>query len=105
MRAAHLDELMIGPDYVFTGQGSIDSQTAHGKTPFGVAQAALRHGIPVIAFAGRIGPGAEALYAAGFTALVPIVQEVSDLPSAIADGPANLERAVATTCRLLALRH
>jgi len=103
MRAAHLEEKLTGADYVFTGEGSLDSQTLRGKTPFGVAQAAGRHGIPVIAFAGQIGDSAEVLYDHGFAALVPIVQAVSDLPSAIAGGPANLERAVATTCRLLGL--
>jgi len=103
MRAAHLDDLMVGADLVFTGEGSIDSQTANGKTPFGVAQTAQRHGIPVVAFAGRIGEGAQVLYTHGFAALVPIVQGVGDLATAIADGPVNLERAVTTTCRLLAL--
>jgi glycerate kinase len=104
MRAVHLDEKIAGADYVFTGEGSVDSQTARGKTPFGVAQAARQHGVPVIAFTGRIGAGAEVLYARGFAALVPIVQEVSDLPGALAMGAENLERAVATTCRLLAVR-
>jgi glycerate kinase len=103
MDAAHLADSIVGADYVFTAEGSIDSQTADGKTPLGVAEAAARHGVPVIAFAGRIGEGAEMLYSLGFTALVPIVQGVSDLAHALADGPRNLEHAVATTCRLLAL--
>ena len=104
MDAVHLADLIAGADFVLTGEGSIDLQTLNGKTPLGVAEAAAVHGVPVIAFAGRIGSGAEVLYDHGFTALVPIVQSVSDLPGALADGAANLERAVATTCRLLALR-
>ncbi|WP_024287242.1 glycerate kinase [Cellulomonas sp. KRMCY2] len=102
MAAARLDEKLAGADYVFTGEGSVDSQTLRGKTPFGVAQAAGRHGVPVIAFAGRVSD-AGVLHGHGFAALVPIVQAVSDLPTALAEGPVNLERAVATTCRLLAL--
>ncbi|TFD26153.1 glycerate kinase [Cryobacterium cryoconiti] len=103
MEAALLEQRLSGADFVFTGEGSIDGQTLHGKTPLGVAEAAARHGVPVIAFAGRVGPGADVLYDQGFTALVPILQEVSDLPRALTDGPANLERAAATVCRLLAL--
>ena len=103
MNAAHLDEKIAGADFVFTGEGSMDSQTLRGKTAFGVAQAARRQGVPVIAFAGRIGDGADVLYAHGFAALVPIVQAVSDLPSALSAGPENLQRAVETTCRLLGL--
>jgi len=104
MEAAHLADKITGADYVFTGEGAMDSQTVRGKTPFGVAQAALAHGVPVIAFSGRVDAGADVLYSHGFAALVPIVQSISDLPSALAAGPENLERAVATTCRLLALR-
>ena len=103
MEAALLEQRLSGADFVFTGEGSIDGQTLQGKTPLGVAEAAARGGVPVIAFAGRVGPGAEVLYDQGFTALVPIVHELSDLPHALADGPANLERAAATVCRILAL--
>jgi glycerate kinase len=103
MDAARLADRMAGADFVFTGEGSIDAQTLSGKTPLGVAEAAARHAVPVIAFAGRIGDGAEALYGRGFAAIVPIVQGVSDLPRALTEGPRNLERAVATVCRLLAL--
>ena len=105
MAAAHLEDKLPGADYVFTGEGSVDSQTLSGKTPFGVAQAAVRHGVPVVAFTGRIGQDADVLYDHGFAALVPIVQGVSDLPTALTNGPANLEHAVATTCRLLDLRN
>jgi glycerate kinase len=104
MSAAHLADKIAGADYVLTGEGSIDSQTAGGKTPLGVVEAAALHEVPVIAFAGRVGVGAEIAYSLGFAALVPIIQGVSDLPRALADGPLNLERAVATTCRLLALQ-
>ncbi|MDY7529787.1 MULTISPECIES: glycerate kinase [unclassified Cryobacterium] len=101
MEAAHLSESMAGADIVFTGEGSIDAQTLGGKTPLGVAETAARHGVPVIAFAGRVGEGAEALYGHGFAALVPIVLGVCTLAEALAAGAANLEKAVATTCRLL----
>jgi glycerate kinase len=103
MSATHLAEKIVGADYVFTGEGSVDAQTASGKTLLGVAEVAARQGVPVIAFAGRVGEGAEALYTLGVRAIVPIVQGVSDLPRALAEGPTNLERAVATACRLLAL--
>jgi glycerate kinase len=76
----------------------------NGKTPFGVARAAQRHGIAVVALAGPTGDGGEeVLYAHGFTALVPIGQGVGDLATALADGPGNLKRAVTTNCRLLTL--
>ena len=39
---------------VFTGEGSIDEQTLHGKGPFGVASKAKSKGIPVIAIAVKV---------------------------------------------------
>lgn len=102
--AIHLSEAMTGADIVFTGEGNIDAQTLRGKTPLGVAEEAARHGIPVIAFTGRVGEGAEVLYQQGFAALVPIVQGVGTLAEELAAGAANLEQAVATTCRLLRLQ-
>jgi glycerate kinase len=42
-----------GTGLVVTGEGSLDAQTLHGKTPAGVAAAARSAGIPVVAVAGR----------------------------------------------------
>lgn len=102
MRAAHLAERMTDADLVLTGEGSVDAQTVSGKTPFGVARAAARHGVPAIVFAGRIGPGVEILYEHGVTAIVPIVRGVSDLRTALAEGAVNLELAVQAVCRVVA---
>ena len=102
--AAHLDEAIDGADLVLTGEGSLDRQTLSGKTPAGVAEVAGRHGVPVVAFAGRLGDGADDLVGNGFAAVVPITRGPGDLAAALRDGPANLERAVATAMRLAGLR-
>jgi glycerate kinase len=103
MAAAHLEDHLADADLVLTAEGSLDAQTLLGKTPYGVAQAAARHGVPVIAFGGRVAPSARVLSDHGFAAVVPILTEVTDLPAALRDGPANLEQAVATALRLVAL--
>jgi glycerate kinase len=105
MSATHFADKIADADYIFTGEGSVDSQTVSGKTLLGVAEVAAKLGVPVIAFAGRIGDGAETLYTLGLSAIVPIVQGASDLAQALAEGPTNLERAAATSCRLIALRN
>lgn len=85
---------------MLTGEGSIDAQTLAGKTPAGVAEVADASGVPVIAFAGRLGEDADVLVGNGFAAVVPITTGPCDLASALADGAANLQRAVATAMRL-----
>lgn len=103
MDAAHLDDALVGADLVLTGEGAVDAQTLRGKTPFGVARAAHRAGVPVVVLTGRIGAGAEELLDHGVVAIVPIGRGAGDLATALAAGPADLEAATATTCRLLML--
>lgn len=101
--AAGLAEHVRDADLVLTGEGSIDSQTLSGKTPAGVAEVAAANDVPVIAFAGRVAPDAEQLVGNGFAAVVPITMGPTDLPSALAAGPANLRQAVTTALRLYRL--
>ena len=63
-----LDEAVRGADLVITGEGRFDAQTLRGKTPFGVARIAQRHGVPVIVIAGTLGDGYEQMYAHGVDA-------------------------------------
>ena len=83
--AVNLKERVKGAAIVFTGEGQLDFQTAFGKTPVGVAKVAKAHGIPVIAIAGGIAEGAEAVYDAGIDAMLGIVQEPMSLENAVRD--------------------
>lgn len=56
-------------DLVITGEGRIDGQSIHGKTPVGVARVARQYGRPVIAIAGALGDGYEAVLGAGIDAV------------------------------------
>jgi glycerate 2-kinase len=66
--AAALD----GADLVITGEGSLDAQSLAGKAPVGVARAAGRLGIPVVAVAGRSTLTEAELATAGITAVYPL---------------------------------
>lgn len=100
-QAARLEAALQGADLCFTGEGSVDAQTAHGKTPLGVAQVAGRQGVPVVLLAGRIGPGADELLSLGVAAILPINQALTSVEEALADGPHSLEVATASAVRLL----
>ena len=87
-----LKEKLIGAEFVFTGEGQIDYQTASGKTPMGVAQAAKREGIPVFALAGSIGQGIDALYEHGITSVHSIINGPMQLDMAMKLGAELLEQ-------------
>ncbi|GAB3700415.1 glycerate kinase [Mariniluteicoccus flavus] len=89
---AGLDAAVAGADVVITGEGRMDGQTRFGKTPFGVAQVGVRHGVPVIAIAGGLGEGVEELYASGFDAVFSVIPGVATLDEVLADAAANLTR-------------
>ena len=88
-------------DLVITGEGGIDFQTQFGKTPFGVAQVAKKHGKPVIAVAGTIGEGADVLYGKGFDAVISIIDKPLSLETAIQETPSLLEATGERIGRLL----
>ncbi|WTX00408.1 glycerate kinase [Streptomycetaceae bacterium NBC_01309] len=48
------DTVLSGAALVVTGEGRLDPQTLHGKAPAGVAAAATRAGVPVVAVCGRL---------------------------------------------------
>jgi glycerate 2-kinase len=69
------DAALDGTTLVITGEGSLDAQTLAGKAPVGVARAAARRGIPVVAVAGRCTLADDELARAGIGA----VYTLSDL--------------------------
>jgi glycerate kinase len=72
-----LESAIQGADLVLTGEGSLDEQTLRGKAPAGVAAAARRAGVPVVAVAGRCLLDAEALAGAGIASAYALADEAS----------------------------
>ena len=66
------DDLARGADWIFTGEGMIDSQSLRGKVVIGVARKAKRLGVPVIAVVGDIADDIDAAYDEGVTGIFSI---------------------------------
>lgn len=81
-----------GADLVVTGEGSLDEQTLHGKAPAGVAAAAGRAGVPVVAVAGRLALDPDRLRAAGIEAAYALTDIEPDLARSMAEAGPLLER-------------
>lgn len=83
---------LAAADLVVTGEGALDEQTLHGKAPAGVAAAAGRAGVPVVAVCGvnRLEP--DRMRAAGIGAAYALTDVEPDLQRCLTDGAPLLER-------------
>ncbi len=104
MRATKFTKKIAGADFVFTGEGRIDSQTAFGKTPFGVAQVAKQTNIPVIAIAGSLGNGYKELYNKGFDGIFSIIDKPMTLTDALVNAEELVENMAESIIRLILLK-
>jgi glycerate kinase len=66
------DELVKDADYVFSGEGRLDTQSIRGKVVIGIANRTKKTGIPLIAFVGDIGDGIEEAYEKGVSGIFSI---------------------------------
>ena len=78
-----LEELIESADFVVTGEGRLDGQTALGKAPIGVASLAKKHHKKVLAFAGAVTPDAKECNQHGIDAFFPILRGIVTLKEAM----------------------
>jgi len=81
--ATDLEQHVQGADFLITGEGRLDSQTAMGKAPIGVAKVGERHDVKVIALAGSVSDDARACNEAGVDAYFSIQNGPIDLEVAM----------------------
>jgi len=103
MEAVGLDAAVRDADLVVTGEGRIDGQTVHGKTPMGVAKVARRHGKPVVAIGGSLAVDADAVHAHGIEVVVAAVARPCSVAEALAAAADNVRRAARNLAAALAL--
>jgi glycerate kinase len=88
-------------DFVITGEGRTDYQTAFGKAPVGVAKIAKAFDKPVICLSGGLGDGADDVLKQGIDAVMCIVPAPMPLETCMANGSQLLEAAAARLCRTI----
>lgn len=84
-----LEPALQGADLVITGEGSLDTQTLHGKAPAAVAAAARKAGVRVVGVAGRCTLAEQVWKQAGFSAVHTTTDE-ADSPEQSMNDPAPL---------------
>lgn len=105
IETVQLEKHIKDADLVITGEGMMDYQTQYGKTPYGVAQAAKKQGLPVVALVGQIGRNANVLYELGIDSIFSIVDGPMSLDNAIENGAELLQDAAERVMRLYKIAH
>ncbi len=101
MSESGLEHKIMQADYVFTGEGSIDSQSLQGKVISGIAKVCKKHNKPCIALAGKIDYNNDELYNLGITSVFSIVNQAKTLKEALCDGEKSMENIGENIIRLL----
>ena len=99
--ATNLERHMKNTNLVITGEGRVDSQTAYGKTPSGVAKSARKHGIPTLVIGGGITDDAKDIFSNGIDALESACARDMSLEDAIKHSREHLANAAERAIRLV----
>ncbi|HBF1670344.1 TPA: glycerate kinase [Clostridioides difficile] len=102
-----LEEIKLGEelkdaDFVITGEGRLDNQTAMGKAPIGVAKLAKKYGVKVIGLAGATTEDAVKCNEEGIDAYFSIVNRAMTIEEAMDKATAS-ENMTATTTQIFNL--
>ncbi|WP_419208940.1 glycerate kinase [Photobacterium leiognathi subsp. mandapamensis] len=103
MDAVNLADVLKDADLVITGEGRIDSQTIHGKTPIGVARTAKRFNKPVIGIAGCLSYDCNVVHEHGIDAVFSVVPRSVSLAEALAEAAINVELTARNVAAIYAL--
>lgn len=103
LQATGLASQLSDAQLVITGEGRIDGQTVFGKTPIGVAKLAKKQGIAVIAIAGCVGEGYQAVYQHGIDAVFTCLPKVMPLSEALEQAHDNIANVAENIARSLQL--
>ncbi|KJY94247.1 glycerate kinase [Vibrio neptunius] len=101
----NLESKLIGANLVITGEGKIDDQTVHGKTPVGVAKLAKQFNLPVIAIAGCTGSHFQAVYEHGIDAVYACLPRPMSLQEAFHEAASNLANVAENVARTYQISH
>jgi glycerate kinase len=85
IEATRLRERLGNADLCITGEGRLDEQSFHGKTPIGVARACKAAGVPCVALAGSIHGNLDPLRREGLHAWFSICHGPTSLEESMRD--------------------
>ncbi|NCB52177.1 MAG: glycerate kinase [Clostridia bacterium] len=99
--AVNFERVAADADFIFTGEGKLDSQSLSGKVVIGVARRAKKLGKPVLAVVGGADYGIDAAYSEGVSSIFPISRLPQDFSILRSRSSENLSFTMDNILRLL----
>ena len=94
---------LVDANLVITGEGRIDNQTIHGKTPMGVAKVAKSCNLPVLCIAGSVEDGADFTHQLGIDEIYSVTEGDYDLTEVLIEAEHKLTQAAQKIAKSLNL--
>lgn len=101
LEAVHFSDIVKTANFVITGEGCTDFQTAYGKAPVGVAKIAKDHHVPTLCLSGSLGTRYEEVLKCGIGGLMSIIPRPMNLAECMTDAPELIERATERLCQVV----
>jgi glycerate kinase len=95
------ESLVKSAQFVITGEGRTDFQTAFGKAPVGVAKLAKKYNVPTLCLSGGLGQGYEDVLEQGIDGLMSIVPGPMSLDECIEHGADFIEMGAKRLCQVV----
>ena len=94
---------LVDANLVITGEGRVDNQTIHGKTPTGVAKVAKSCNLPVICITGSVEDGADFTHQLGIDEIYSVTEGEYDLTEVLIEAEHKLTQAAQKIAKSLNL--
>ena len=95
------ESLVKSAQFVITGEGRTDFQTAFGKAPVGVAKLAKKYNVATICLSGGLGQGCEDVLEQGIDGLMSTVPGPMSLDECIEHGAQFIEMGAKRLCQVV----
>jgi len=96
-----IENYIASADILITAEGTIDSQSAYGKTPIGVGKLGLTYKKPVYVFVGSAPDSIIEIQKLGITSVIPIIRKPVTLTEAINNAPVWLRSSAAMLSHII----
>ena len=100
LEATNFAEVVQNADWIFTGEGALDSQTLSGKTIAGVCQIGRNSGAKIVGFGGKVALSGAQMNELGLSSAFSICDAPRELSYCLENAAPLLENAVERVLRL-----